>query len=138
MPPPRDPPSVLVVDDSDRFRSAVRELIAASGLRLAADVGSAEDALFLLDAGLEVDLVLLDVQLPGLSGPQAAERLAREHPALPVLLTSALDPRDLGPLIRPDGTTTFVPKSSLDGTVLWQAMTTGGGAGTPTTENRSP
>jgi CheY-like chemotaxis protein len=138
MPPSAGTPRVLVVDDSELFRAAVCELLDVSGLDLAADVGTAEDALSLLGHGLEVELVVMDVQLPGLSGATAADHIARRHPALPVLLTSALDERDLGTLTERRGARTFVPKSALDGDALWRALLGDGGAGTPASENRSP
>ena len=59
----------LIADDHPLFRGALRE--AVSGLFTGADIaeaGTFEDASKMLDAGTEVDLVLLDLAMPGVRG----------------------------------------------------------------------
>lgn len=85
-------PRVLVVDDDARNRSLVREwLKAIADVEEAADAPAAYAA---LDAQ-PVDLVLLDVMMPGESGISACKNIkARAGPYLPVLLFTALNDQE--------------------------------------------
>jgi two-component system response regulator AlgR len=68
---------VLIVDDEDLARLRMRSLLAdcaSPGAEVAGEAGSAAEALHWL-AGGSADLVLLDVNMPGLDGLQLAERL---------------------------------------------------------------
>ena len=68
---------VLIVDDEDLARLRMRSLLAdcgPPGAEVAGEAGSAAEALHWL-AGNAVDLVLLDINMPGLDGLQLAERL---------------------------------------------------------------
>jgi DNA-binding NarL/FixJ family response regulator len=68
-------PSVMIVDDHADFRASARALLERQGFDVVADVEDGESA---LDAAarLQPDLVLLDIQLPGMDGFEVAERLA--------------------------------------------------------------
>jgi chemotaxis response regulator CheB len=81
--------SVFCADDSPRFRAVVRELIAATpGFKL---VGEAFSALAALTAVPELrpDLVLIDAWMPGMSGFEAAARLAAARRDLVVVVMTA-------------------------------------------------
>ena len=68
---------VLIVDDEDLARLRLRSLLAdctLPGAEVVGEAGSAAEALHQLSF-LTVDLVLLDIQMPGLDGLQLAERL---------------------------------------------------------------
>ena len=68
-------PSVLIVDDHEDFRASASALLELQGFDVVAAVGDGEAALAAVER-LRPDLVLLDVQLPGLDGFDVAERLA--------------------------------------------------------------
>jgi two-component system response regulator NreC len=77
---------ILLVDDHAVFRSGVRALLEREGdLVIAGEAGGADDALALLSR-LEVDVVLLDLSLPGKGGAWFAERARRQHPRLALLV----------------------------------------------------
>ena len=80
--------TVLVVDDSDAVRSAVGSQLERRGYRVLS-AASGEDALEVA-GGHEgtIDLLLSDVVMPGMSGPELAERLAVTRPGLRVLFMS--------------------------------------------------
>jgi two-component system nitrogen regulation response regulator NtrX len=80
--------SILVVDDEKNIRRTLRMVLEGAGLEVS-EAESAEDGLTKLEAG-GIDLVILDIRLPGMSGIEALERIrARpETRRLPVLMIS--------------------------------------------------
>ena len=81
-------PSVLIVDDHADFRASARALLEHQGFEVVADVEDGEAALEAA-ARLRPDVVLLDVQLPGMDGFEVAERLAAAERAPRVVLISS-------------------------------------------------
>jgi DNA-binding NarL/FixJ family response regulator len=60
----------------------------------------------------DLDLVLLDIRLPGVSGLDLFDALRAEHPALPVVVLSAVDDPGIVKAVLAGGAMGFVPKSS--------------------------
>jgi DNA-binding NarL/FixJ family response regulator len=90
------PVSVLVADDLASFRRAARAVIEATeGFEVAGLVESGEAALELLAGRHPVDMVLLDVHMPGMGGVRAASEIERRFPALCVVLLSVHSREDL-------------------------------------------
>ena len=76
---------MLVVDDSVVPRAAAKSLLAAAhGLRFVGEAASAQEA-FKQVAALKPDLVLMDVHMPDVDGPQAARELLARHPSVKVI-----------------------------------------------------
>ena len=81
-------PTVLIVDDHEDFRRSARALLELQGFEVVAAVEDGEAALDAVDR-LRPDIVLLDVQLPGMDGFEVAERLASSaRPPRVVLISS--------------------------------------------------
>ena len=78
---------VLLVDDDELIRATIPALLGHLG-HVAVTVASGEEALDQLAGGLRVDVVLLDLNMPGLSGEGTYRRLRPLYPALPVLMAS--------------------------------------------------
>jgi DNA-binding NtrC family response regulator len=78
--------TALIVDDDQRVRNALADLLADAGLRCVKAAG-AEEALALLDRN-EVDLCVFDIGMPGVSGAELAWRVRRSRPELPVVAVS--------------------------------------------------
>lgn len=91
VPQPQPQPSVahvLVAEDDVLVRVALAEGLRAVGFAVI-EASCADDALAYIRAGGKVDLVFSDIQMPGmLDGRQLAELIARDHPGIPVILTS--------------------------------------------------
>jgi two-component system, chemotaxis family, sensor kinase CheA len=66
--------AVLLVDDSQFFRNMLAPLLEASGYRVTT-VGSADEALALKEGGASFDLIVSDLEMPGMDGIAFAERL---------------------------------------------------------------
>src|SRR5262245_49509518 len=82
----------VIADDHPLFRGALRE--AVSGLFADAEIaeaGSLDEASTLLDKGGEVDLVLLDLSMPGVRGFSGLMYLRAQYPSVPVVVVSAND-----------------------------------------------
>ena len=83
--------SILIVDDNAFFRNMLRPLLGAAGYEVTT-AASVEEALRLRDAGRRYDLILSDVEMPGLSGVDFARAVKAdgEWAAPPLLALSAL------------------------------------------------
>jgi two-component system, cell cycle sensor histidine kinase and response regulator CckA len=79
-----DAPHLLVVDDDEAVRHFIERVLLEGGYRVetAADGAEALDA---VDHGEKFDLVVSDVCMPGLSGPQFVEQLRRKETDMKVL-----------------------------------------------------
>jgi CheY-like chemotaxis protein len=103
---------ILVVDDSESFRSTASVLLAARGFELFESVPDGKAALAAV-ADECPDGILLDINLPGRDGFAVAAAIAATYPAVRIVLTSS-DTEDVpGALLRTCGATAFVPKTEL-------------------------
>ena len=86
---------VLVVDDQPPFRSVARTLVGMTpGLRVAAEAESGEEAVELATQ-LAPSVVLMDINLPGISGFEATRRITAALPGTTVVLLSTYAADDL-------------------------------------------
>jgi FixJ family two-component response regulator len=80
--------TVLVVDDDVRILALTAEMLRLAGYRvLKTNIASEADLIFERNAA-EIDLLLSDVQMPSLSGPELAVRLRQRKPRLQVVFMS--------------------------------------------------
>ena len=114
------PLRVLLVDDHALVRSAIRQALQAPDIEVVGEAANAEEALAMAPL-LRPDLLLLDIDLPGLSGIEAVRELA---PRLPdtkiVMLTVSTDRRDLLGAVR-HGAFGYLTKD-LSGEALLRAV----------------
>jgi len=109
--------TVLIVDDHAAFRAAARRMLVAAGFVI---VGEAADGLGALAVVAEAtpDVVLLDVQLPGIDGIAVAERLAVGRAPPRVVLISSRDAAAYGERLACAPACGFLPKAALSGPAL--------------------
>ena len=92
---PMDPVRVLIVDDQLPFRAVARTVIGLTpGFEVVGEAETGEDALEAVDRD-RPDLVLMDINLPGINGIEATRRIRRAHPAVRVILLSTYSEADL-------------------------------------------
>lgn len=109
--------TLLIVDDHDQFRGFVRQMLTAEGFDVTGEAQDGESALEAV-AALHPDVVLLDVQLPGIDGFEVADRLAATPDAPRVVLTSSREAEDYGSRLTRSPALGFVPKADLSGAAL--------------------
>jgi CheY-like chemotaxis protein len=85
--PPSGAMRILQVDDDELILASVPLMLAHQGHAVSTAAGG-QEALDLLAGGLEVDLVILDLNMPGMNGLETLARLRQGHPELPVLLAT--------------------------------------------------
>lgn len=104
--------TVVIVDDNEGFRLFTKALLRGVGYEV---VGEAADG----EAGLRAarrlcpDVLLLDVQLPGMDGLEVARRLNSQATGPMVVLTSARDRADYGRALDDCGARAFISKGDL-------------------------
>jgi len=108
---------VVIVDDQEPFRLAARMVVEATdGFDVAGEAETGEDGVAMAAAG--ADLVLMDVNLPGMNGLEAARLLRRIDPAPVVVLLSTHDQSDYGDETRNCGAAAYISKSAFERDLL--------------------
>ncbi len=81
--------SILIVEDHDVVRTGLRNILAeAGGLEIVAEASTGEDAIALARKHTP-DVILMDVELPGLSGLETTERILKAQPDIRVVVLTA-------------------------------------------------
>jgi DNA-binding NarL/FixJ family response regulator len=105
--------SVLVVDDQAPFRSAARAVLRRlEGFEFAGEASSGREAIEFVDR-LHPALVLMDINMPEMSGIEATRQIVTAHPEVVVILCSTYDADDLPPAAAASGATAYVNKERL-------------------------
>ncbi len=103
---------LVIADDHPLFRGALRE--AVSGLfpqSAVAEAGSFDEVGALLDRGTDVDLILLDLTMPGVRGFSGLMYLRAQYPSVPVVIVSANDDPAVVRRCMDFGASGFIPKT---------------------------
>ena len=119
---------VLLVDDQAPFRVAARTVIELTdGFEVAGEAHTGEDAVATALA-LRPDLILMDVNLPGIDGLEATRRILAESDRTVVLLVSTYEADEYAPRAEEVGAAGYIPKSEFEPDRLeeaWSAATAG-------------
>jgi len=108
-----EPVDVLIVDDQRPFRSVARTVVnLVGGWRVAAEAETGEDAVAAAER-VRPGVVLMDINLPGISGIEATRRIVASHPDTQVVLLSTYAAADLPPDATTCGATTYLNKEDL-------------------------
>ncbi|HEU5272172.1 MAG TPA: response regulator transcription factor [Xanthobacteraceae bacterium] len=103
---------LLIADDHPLFRGALREAVA--GLFARADIaeaGTFDDVAKLLETASEVDVILLDLAMPGVRGFSGLMYLRAQYPSVPVVIVSANDEPAVIRRCMDFGASGFIPKT---------------------------
>ncbi len=106
---------VLIVDDQEPFRLAARAVVEMTdGFEVAGEAETGEAA---VDAARDLgpDLVLMDVNLPGIDGLEATRRILDESDGrVVVLMVSTYEAEEYAPRAAEAGAAAYIPKSEFD------------------------
>jgi DNA-binding NarL/FixJ family response regulator len=103
---------LVIADDHPLFRGALREAVARSYPKVdIAEAGTFEEVSEILDRGGEVDLVLLDLTMPGVRGFSGLMYLRAQYPSVPVMIVSANDEPSVIRRCMDFGASGFIPKT---------------------------
>jgi DNA-binding NarL/FixJ family response regulator len=105
---------VLIVDDQEPFRVAARMVVEATdGFEIVGEAETGESSVQLARE-LDPDLVLMDVNLPGIDGLEATRRiLAAGGDGVVVLLLSTYEEAEYAPRVAECGAAAYIPKSAF-------------------------
>ncbi|HEU0103285.1 MAG TPA: response regulator transcription factor [Mycobacteriales bacterium] len=118
---------MLVVDDQELFREAMTAVVRETdGFELVGSAASGEESL-LAAAELRPDLVLMDVNLPGIDGVEATRRLRAGQEAPVVVLLSTYDEQEGELFLQQCGAAAYVTKSAFGPEVLAASWAAAGG-----------
>ena len=105
---------VLIVDDQEPFRMAARMVVEATdGFDVVGEAETGEDSVAMA-AELAPDLVLMDVNLPGINGLDATRRILEASDgagAVVVLLLSTYEEDEYAPRAAECGASAYIPKA---------------------------
>src|SRR5438105_933613 len=108
--------NILLVDDHVLFREGVTWLLQplVDGGEIV-EAGSCEQAFAVLQSHGGIDLVLMDLGLPGVSGLEGIAMMRERHAEIPVVALSSSDDRETVLKALDAGAMGFIPKSSSSG-----------------------
>jgi two-component system, cell cycle sensor histidine kinase and response regulator CckA len=108
---------VLIVEDRDIVRELASEILQSAGFDVEVAVGG-HDALAIVEATSRFDLILSDVVMPEMNGPELARRLRARDPGLPVLYMSGYTDDVLDPSELTHARTAFIRKPFTNGGLI--------------------
>ncbi len=121
--------SVLIVDDQEPFRRAARVVLGhTDGFDLVGEAQSGEEAVTMVGE-LRPELVLMDINMPGINGIEATRRIVDANPDTTVVLVSTYSVDDVPADAAVSGAVAYVNKEELAPRVLrrvWEQRHDGG------------
>jgi len=103
---------LVIADDHPLFRGALREAVTGLFERIdIAEAGTFNEVAELLERGSDVDLVLLDLTMPGVRGFSGLMYLRAQYPSVPVIVISANDDPAAIRRCMEFGASGFIPKT---------------------------
>ncbi|MBV9558329.1 MAG: response regulator transcription factor [Pseudolabrys sp.] len=103
---------LLIADDHPLFRGALREAVTGLFDRMEiTEAGTFDDVASLLEKGGEVDVILLDLTMPGVRGFSGLMYLRAQYPSVPVIIVSANDDPTAIRRCMHFGASGFIPKT---------------------------
>ena len=124
---------LVIADDHPLFRGALREAVTGLFERVdIAEAGTFNEVAELLERGSEVDLVLLDLTMPGVRGFSGLMYLRAQYPGVPVIVVSANDDPAAIRRCMEFGASGFIPKTlGVEAMRMAISRILGGGVWTP-------
>lgn len=104
---------VLVVDDQAPFREVAKTVVSMTdGFELVGEASTGEASVEMARS-LNPDLILMDVNLPGISGLDATKRILSESDTVVILVLSTYEAEEYAPRVAEVGAAAYIPKSEF-------------------------
>jgi DNA-binding NarL/FixJ family response regulator len=119
---------VLIVDDQEPFRVAARMVVdITDGFEVVGEAETGEDSVRMAEE-LAPDLVLMDVNLPGINGLDATRQILAGSSPVVVLLLSTYEEEEYAPRAAECGAAAYIPKAAFGPDRLEAAWAAAAGA----------
>ena len=102
---------VLIVDDQLPFRLAAAAVVESTGSFVVSGAVESGESALVHARTLRPDIVLMDVNMPGIGGVEASRRLRDEFPGVVVVLLSSYDEAEFADLTDECGVVAYLPKA---------------------------
>ena len=114
---------VLIVDDQEAFRSAARLVVQLTeGFEVVGEASSGEEGVS-MSAELDPQIVLMDINMPGIDGLEATRQITEDRPETKVIVFSTYEPNEYQSRALAAGAVAFVSKSEFEPSVLTSLWT---------------
>jgi DNA-binding NarL/FixJ family response regulator len=105
--------SIIIADDHPLFRGALRQAVAGVFDPLdVIEAGTLDEVTAALSVSSGIDLVLLDLKMPGVNGFSGLTFLRGQHPAVPVIIVSGIDDAATIRTCMEFGAAGYIPKTT--------------------------
>ena len=104
------PLRVIIVDDHPIVRDGLRSLLSSiDDIELVGEAGTGEDAITLVDA-IKPDVVIMDIEMPGMNGVDALRGIRAIDAAIPVIMVTGSESTRLAGDVIKGGAFSYLPK----------------------------
>jgi two-component system cell cycle sensor histidine kinase/response regulator CckA len=97
------PKTILLIDDDRGVRTAISQALQKRDFELIEAASPEAAAMIWSKQQNEIDLILLDVMLPGLSGPELANEIREQNPNAPIIYMTGIGKEKLSKFNIPQG-----------------------------------
>jgi DNA-binding NarL/FixJ family response regulator len=119
---------VLIVDDQQPFRETAKTVVELTpGFEVAGEADTGEASID-ETRRLDPDLVLMDVNLPGINGLEATAKILEESDRTVILVLSTYEAEEYAPRVAESGAAAYIPKSEFGPDTLAAAWETATGS----------
>lgn len=113
---------ILIADDHSLFRDGLRHVLSTLGTEVAVtEAGSLEDLLVAIDKTKNFELIIVDLSMPGMSGPSSLSEVRSRAGESPIVVISASEDRHDVRAALDAGANGYIPKSAR-GQVMLSAL----------------
>lgn len=130
----RRPGVVLVIDDEEPVREAVNDILEIEAIRVITAATGLEGVEIFQQQHREIDMVLLDLSMPGIGGVETFRRLYKIDPTVPILLSSGYTQAEVDGQFTEERPAGFLQKPYSANVLVEEVMRRLGGGGIRTRE----
>ncbi|MBE9638999.1 response regulator [Salipiger mangrovisoli] len=113
---------ILVADDHDLVRETIAAFLRSEGIDDVETAATLDEAIALVERGISFDLILLDYNMPGMSGLTGLDRMREVSGGVPVALLSGTATADIAQAAIRSGAAGFIPKTLPSKTIVSAAQ----------------